>query len=50
MFRSPYQDEIDKVKKRQKTDHFKKNLMKGSGKLRVFSEVKQNHGLRCAKY
>lgn len=51
MFRSPYQDEIDKVKKRQKTAHFKNKLYERQWKIEgLFAEAKQNHGLCRTQY
>jgi transposase len=51
VYRSPHQDEIDKVKKRQQTTHFKKKLAERRWKIEgLFGEAKQNHCLRRAKY
>lgn len=51
IYRSLYQDEIDKIKKRQITIHFKKKLTERKWKIEgLFGEAKENHSLRRAKY
>ena len=51
IYRGLYQDEIDKIKKRQKTKHFKKKLKERLWKIEgLFAEAKQYHGLGRAKY
>lgn len=51
VYRSPYQDEIDSIKKRQQTVHFKKKLVERRWKIEgLFGEAKGNHCLRRAKY
>jgi transposase len=51
IYRSPHQDEIDEIKLRQNTLHFKKKLAERMWKIEgLFAEAKQNHCLRRAKY
>lgn len=51
IYRSPHQDEIDKIKRRQKTNHFKQKLLERKWKIEgLFGEAKQNHCLRRARY
>jgi len=51
VYRSPHQDEIDRIKKRQGTAHFKKKLAERRWKIEgLFGEAKENHCLRRAKY
>ena len=51
MYRSPHQDEIDRIKKRQVTPRFKRKLAERQWKAEgVFGEAKGQHGLRRAKY
>jgi Transposase DDE domain len=51
VYRSPHQDEIDRIKKRQVTPHFKRKLAERQWKAEgVFGEAKGRHGLRCARY
>lgn len=51
IYRGLYQDEIDRIKKRQKTRHFKKKLIERKWKIEgLFAEAKDNHCLRRAKY
>jgi hypothetical protein len=49
--RSPHQDEIDRVKKRQTTTHFRRKLRERQWKAEGgCGEAKGSHGLRRAKY
>jgi len=51
VYRNPYQDEIDKVKRRQETTYFKGKLKQRQWKIEgLFGEAKENHCLRHAKY
>ena len=51
MYRNPHQDEIDRVRWRQGTLHFKKKLIERSWKIEgLFAEAKVHHGLRKVKY
>jgi transposase len=51
VYRSPHQDEIDRIKKRQATPHFKRKLAERQWKAEgVFGEAKGHHGLWRAKY
>jgi hypothetical protein len=51
VYRSPHQDEIDRIKKRQVTPHFKRKLAERQWKAEgAFGEVKGRHGLQRAKY
>lgn len=51
VYRGLYQDEIDLIKKRQQTLHYKKKLTEHQWKIEgLFAEAKQNHCLRRAKY
>ena len=51
VYRSPHQDEIDKVRKRQTTPTFKKRLIERKWKVEgLFGEAKENHCLRRVKY
>ncbi|MDF2866627.1 MAG: hypothetical protein K0S11_97 [Gammaproteobacteria bacterium] len=51
IYRGLYQDKIDRIKKRQKTKHFKKKLSERQWKIEgLFAEAKQYHGLGWAKY
>ena len=51
VYRSPHQDEIDKVRKRQSTPTFKKRLTERKWKVEgLFGEAKENHCLRRVKY
>src|SRR5262245_22925149 len=51
VYRSPHQDEIDRIKKQQGTPYFKRKLAERQWKAEgVFGEAKGSHGLRRAKY
>lgn len=51
MYRNPHQSEIDRVRWRQNTLHFKKKLIERSWKIEgLFAEAKAHHGLRRVKY
>ncbi|HJY81931.1 MAG TPA: transposase [Candidatus Binatia bacterium] len=51
VYRNPHQEEIDWIKKRQTTAHFKRKLRERQWKAEgVFGEAKEQHGLRHAKY
>ena len=51
IYRSPYQNEIDIIKNRQKTIYFKKKLIERKWKIEgLFGEAKENHCLRRAKF
>lgn len=51
IYRSPHQDEIDWIRKRQGTAYFKSRLRERAWKIEgLFGEAKENHGLRRAKY
>ena len=51
VYRSPHQDEIDRVRVRQKTQAFKKKLVERHWKIEgLFAEAKNNHGLGRARY
>jgi len=51
VYRSPHQDEIDKIRKRQITPTFKKRLIERKWKVEgLFGEAKENHCLRRVKY
>lgn len=51
IYRSLYQDEIDRIKKRQKTVYFKQKLAERKWKIEgLFAQAKENHCLRRAKY
>jgi len=51
VYRNPYQDEIDKIKRRQETAYFKDRLKRRQWKLEgLFGEAKENHCLRRARY
>ena len=51
VYRSPHQDEIDSIKKRQQTVHFKKKMVERRWKIEgLFGEAKENHCLRRARY
>lgn len=51
VYRSPHQEEIDRIKKRQVTPHFKRKLAERQWKAEgVFGEAKNRHGLRRAQY
>lgn len=51
IYRSPHQDEIDRVRKRQVTTTFRKKLVERKWKIEgLFAEAKENHGLRRARY
>ncbi|HEY2566850.1 MAG TPA: transposase [Candidatus Aquirickettsiella sp.] len=44
IYRGLYQDEIDRIKKRQQTLHFKKKLIERQWKIEgLFAEAKENH-------
>jgi hypothetical protein len=50
VYRSPHQDEIDRIKERQMTAHFKRKLYERQRKAEgVFREAKGRRGLRRAK-
>lgn len=51
IYRNLHQDEINRVRRRQKTSRFKKKLIERKWKIEgLFAEAKQYHGLRRAKY
>lgn len=51
VYRSPDQDEIDKIRIRQGTAHFRKKLSQRRWKIEgLFAEAKENHCLSRAKY
>ena len=51
VYRSPDQDEIDRIKQRQKTRYFKKKLAERRWKIEgLFGEAKERHCLRRARY
>lgn len=51
VYRSLHQDEIDKIKKRQVTIHFKKKMTERKWKIEgLFGEANENHSLRRSKY
>lgn len=51
MWRNPHQDEIDQVRSRQQTRHFKRKLIERRWKIEgLFAEAKANHCLKRAKY
>ena len=51
MYRNPYQDEINRIKMRQNTIHFKKKLIERKWKIEgLFAEAKVHHSLRRVKY
>lgn len=51
MYRNPYQEEIERIRRRQETVLFKKKLVERKWKIEgLFAEAKVNHGLRRVKY
>ena len=51
VYRSPHQNEIDKIRKRQETAYFKSKLKERQWEIEgLFGEAKENHCLRRARF